>query len=103
MLLWMMIIIIYRWSVFQDDYSVTLANGIITKEMNVVCPVDASGCFTEEVADFKGMHVKVKQSKEDKARNPTSYAWLLESVNVVYECVPVCCTFCFVWPGDQLC
>lgn len=51
--------------IFQDDYNVTLANGIITKEMNVVCPVDASGCFTEEVPDFKGMHVKVSTDQTE--------------------------------------
>lgn len=38
---------------------VCLANGVIRKDGDVVCPVDASGCFTEEVTDFKGMYVKV--------------------------------------------
>ena len=37
----------------------TLAHGIISKDMEVICPVDVSGKFTEEVRDFKGMHVKV--------------------------------------------
>ncbi|XP_072027331.1 isoleucine--tRNA ligase, cytoplasmic-like [Amphiura filiformis] len=41
----------------QDDYRVCLREGIITKEM-VICPVDSSGCFTDEVTDFKGQYVK---------------------------------------------
>jgi isoleucyl-tRNA synthetase len=44
----------------EDDYRVCLANGVITKDMNIVCPVDPSGRFTEEVTDFKGMYVKVR-------------------------------------------
>ncbi|CAH1783925.1 unnamed protein product [Owenia fusiformis] len=42
----------------EDDYRVCLAHGIITKDMEIICPVDASGRFTDEVADFKGQHVK---------------------------------------------
>ena len=36
----------------EDDYRVCLAAGIITRDMAAVCPVDASGCFTEPVTDF---------------------------------------------------
>lgn len=32
---------------------------IIQKDSVPVCPVDASGCFTAEVADFAGQYVKV--------------------------------------------
>ncbi|XP_066285526.1 isoleucine--tRNA ligase, cytoplasmic-like isoform X3 [Branchiostoma lanceolatum] len=42
----------------EDDYRVCLANGVISRDGTVVCPVDASGCFTEEVTDFKGQYVK---------------------------------------------
>ncbi|XP_069101274.1 LOW QUALITY PROTEIN: isoleucine--tRNA ligase, cytoplasmic-like [Argopecten irradians] len=42
----------------EDDYRVCLANGIISKDSAMICPVDASGRFTDEVVDFKGMHVK---------------------------------------------
>ncbi|XP_014670049.1 PREDICTED: isoleucine--tRNA ligase, cytoplasmic-like [Priapulus caudatus] len=42
----------------EDDYRVGLANGIITKDMKLICPVDDSGNFTDEVTDFKGMYVK---------------------------------------------
>ena len=42
----------------QDDQRVCLANGIISRDMKMVCPVDPSGRFTAEVADFEGQHVK---------------------------------------------
>ena len=42
----------------EDDYRVCLANGVITRDQEIVCPVDASGKFTDEVTDFKGMYVK---------------------------------------------
>jgi len=42
----------------EDDQRVCLANGVITRDMKLVCPVDPSGRFTEEVTDFKGMYVK---------------------------------------------
>ncbi|XP_043220915.1 isoleucine--tRNA ligase, cytoplasmic-like [Amphibalanus amphitrite] len=42
----------------EDDYRVCLAAGIITKDMEMVCPVDASGRFTEPVTHFKGQYVK---------------------------------------------
>ena len=54
------------WILFQflsyfkkDDQRVCLNNGIITRDMKMICPVDASGRFTEEVRDFKGQYIKV--------------------------------------------
>lgn len=35
-----------------------LANGIISKDGEIVCPVDASGRFDESVTDFQGQYVK---------------------------------------------
>lgn len=44
----------------EDDYRVCLSYGVIGRdEANIVCPVDAAGRFTDPVADFKGIHVKV--------------------------------------------
>lgn len=43
----------------QDDYRVCVDFNIIQKDSPPVCPVDASGCFTEEVTDFAGQYVKV--------------------------------------------
>lgn len=42
----------------EDDYKVCLKYGIITRDMPIICPVDASGKFMEEITDFKGLHVK---------------------------------------------
>uniref|UniRef100_A0A1I8P093 Isoleucine--tRNA ligase, cytoplasmic n=1 Tax=Stomoxys calcitrans TaxID=35570 RepID=A0A1I8P093_STOCA len=42
----------------EDDHRVCLLAGIITKSSPVICPLDDSGRFTEEVTDFKGMYVK---------------------------------------------
>lgn len=42
----------------EDDYRVCLAAGLITKAGPLVCPVDASGSFTSDVADFTGQYVK---------------------------------------------
>uniref|UniRef100_A0A8C3VGB5 Isoleucine--tRNA ligase, cytoplasmic n=1 Tax=Catharus ustulatus TaxID=91951 RepID=A0A8C3VGB5_CATUS len=41
-----------------DDYRVCMDFNVIQKDSVPVCPVDASGCFTAEVADFAGQYVK---------------------------------------------
>ncbi|CAK8675951.1 unnamed protein product [Clavelina lepadiformis] len=41
-----------------DDYRVCLSNGVFEKDGDPICPVDASGQFTEEVTDFAGQYVK---------------------------------------------
>jgi isoleucyl-tRNA synthetase len=42
----------------EDDYRVCLAFGIISKDEEVVCPIDSSGRFLDSVTDFAGMYVK---------------------------------------------
>lgn len=42
----------------EDDFRVCLRYNIITKDQRPVCPVDDAGRFTDEVAHFKGQHVK---------------------------------------------
>ncbi|TGZ66266.1 hypothetical protein CRM22_005414 [Opisthorchis felineus] len=42
----------------EDDYRVCTVHGIIWKDASIVCPVDATGCFTAEISDFAGMYVK---------------------------------------------
>ncbi len=49
-----------RCSFLQDDYRCNLKYGIIEKDMDPVCPLDMAGRFTADVADFKGLHVKVQ-------------------------------------------
>ena len=43
----------------EDDLRVAVRYGIVLKGESVVCPVDYSGRFTDEVTDFKGQYVKV--------------------------------------------
>lgn len=42
----------------EDDYRVCLANKVITRDQEIVCPLDAEGKFTSEVTDFAGQYVK---------------------------------------------
>uniref|UniRef100_A0A915BL74 Isoleucine--tRNA ligase, cytoplasmic n=2 Tax=Parascaris univalens TaxID=6257 RepID=A0A915BL74_PARUN len=42
----------------EVDYQTCLENGLITREMKPICPVDECGRFKEEITDFKGMYVK---------------------------------------------
>ncbi|XP_003739104.1 isoleucine--tRNA ligase, cytoplasmic [Galendromus occidentalis] len=42
----------------EDDYRVCLLNGVITKDQDIVCPLDAAGRFVDPVSDFKGLYVK---------------------------------------------
>lgn len=42
----------------EDDYRVCLTNKIISKDGEIICPVDESGRFTKEVTHFAGQYVK---------------------------------------------
>lgn len=42
----------------EDDYRVCLANGVIARDSEIVCPVDDTGRFVEPVHDFVGQFVK---------------------------------------------
>lgn len=42
----------------EDDYRVCLANKVITRDQEIICPLDAEGKFTKEVTDFCGQYVK---------------------------------------------
>ena len=41
----------------EDDFRVCVSSGIATN-VNVPCPIDANGRFTNEVPDFQGVYVK---------------------------------------------
>lgn len=43
----------------EDDFRVCLKYGIVKKGESIVCPIDASGQYTDEVTDFIGQYVKV--------------------------------------------
>lgn len=42
----------------EDDFRICLANGIITRDQDPICPVDGSGKFVLPVEHFKGEYVK---------------------------------------------
>ncbi|KAL1965029.1 hypothetical protein VTN77DRAFT_6089 [Rasamsonia byssochlamydoides] len=42
----------------EDDYKVAVENGVINETRLPPNPVDERGCFTSEVPDFAGLHVK---------------------------------------------
>ncbi|GAU93666.1 hypothetical protein RvY_05568 [Ramazzottius varieornatus] len=42
----------------EDDYRVCLAHDVIAKDSAIVCPVDSSGRFTQDVSDFAGQYIK---------------------------------------------
>lgn len=41
-----------------DDFRVCLANGVIRKDDKEICPINETGCFTNEVPDYEGQYVK---------------------------------------------
>ncbi|XP_067616969.1 isoleucine--tRNA ligase, cytoplasmic [Eurosta solidaginis] len=47
----------------EDDYRVCFNAGIITKSSTVICPLDESGRFRNEVTDFAGLYVKDADKK----------------------------------------
>lgn len=42
----------------EDDHRVCIANGIIKKDVDLVCPLDPKGRFTELIYDFKNEYIK---------------------------------------------
>ena len=42
----------------EEDYNVAMQHGVISAERLPPNPVDDAGCFTKEVSDFEGQHVK---------------------------------------------
>lgn len=84
----------------EVDYQNCLENGLITKDMKIVCPVDESGRFTEEVTDFKGMYVKdadkqickrLKESgnliKQGEVKHSYPFCWRSDTP-LLYKAVP---------------
>ncbi|KAK2606458.1 hypothetical protein QQS21_003151 [Conoideocrella luteorostrata] len=42
----------------QEDYDAAVAAGFISPGRLPPCPVDEKGCFTDEIAEYAGLHVK---------------------------------------------
>uniref|UniRef100_A0A336LLA8 Isoleucine--tRNA ligase, cytoplasmic n=1 Tax=Culicoides sonorensis TaxID=179676 RepID=A0A336LLA8_CULSO len=75
----------------EDDYRVCLANSVITRDQEIVCPVDASGKFTSEVTDFKGQYVK------DADKNIIAH---LKKADRVYSAGQTKHSYPFCWRSD---
>ncbi|GBP07755.1 Isoleucine--tRNA ligase, cytoplasmic [Eumeta japonica] len=75
----------------EDDYRVCLAAGVISKDQEIVCPLDASGRFVEPVKDFLGQHVK------DADKNIIAY---LKSHNRLLQSGQVKHSYPFCWRSE---
>ncbi|XP_012286151.1 isoleucine--tRNA ligase, cytoplasmic [Orussus abietinus] len=84
----------------EDDYRCCLEAGIITKDQQMVCPIDSRGCFTEPVQDFLGLYIKVAdkeiikhlEAKKKLLYNGVSkhsypYCWRSDTP-LIYKAVP---------------
>ena len=68
----------------EDDFRV-LKNAGVTA---MVCPVDMAGCFTEEVSDFKGMHVKEADKAIMRFLKTTGALYVQEVIQHSYPFCP---------------
>lgn len=71
----------------EEDYRVCLANGVIEKGGALVCPVDENGCFTSEVKEFAGRHVK--EADPDIIKYLESHQMLFHKASIVHS-YPYC-------------
>lgn len=55
----------------QEDYDAAVAAGFISKERLPPCPVDDKGCFTQEIPNYEGQHVKAADKAIIKDLRPT--------------------------------
>ncbi|EFW99346.1 isoleucyl-tRNA synthetase [Grosmannia clavigera kw1407] len=55
----------------QEDYDAAVAAGFITPKRLPPCPVDDKGCFTAEIPEYVGQHVKVADKAILKDLRPT--------------------------------
>jgi len=84
----------------EDDHRVCIEHGVITRDGSVPCPVDEKGCFTSEVSDFAGLHVKeadkniqkyLKQEKrliiQSQIMHSYPFCWRSDTP-LIYKAVP---------------
>jgi len=84
----------------EDDFRVSMRYGIVRKDEPAICPVDASGRFSHEVIDFKGLHVKeadkhivkmlkekTKLVKQGTVNHSYPFCWRSETP-LIYKAVP---------------
>jgi len=66
----------------QEDYDAAVAAGFITPKRLPPCPVDEKGCFTSEVPEYAGQHVKTADKAIMRDLRPTGR--LLVESNVTH-------------------
>lgn len=84
----------------EDDYRVCMANGIISKDGELACPIDPAGRFIDPVTDFTGLYVKdadkeiIKRLKNDKrlvkqeqTKHNYPFCWRSDTP-LIYRAVP---------------
>ncbi|EAX96459.1 isoleucyl-tRNA synthetase family protein [Trichomonas vaginalis G3] len=84
----------------EDDYGACLKHGIITRDGEIVCPIDDNCCFTEEVPDYKGVFVKDADAqimdrlkkegrliKKETIKHEYPYCWR-SGTPLIYRCIP---------------
>ena len=75
----------------EDDNRVCLAHGVITKDGELVCPVDENGCFTPDVTLYAGRYVKA--CDDDICAHLKSVGRLVSKAAIVHS-------YPFCWRSD---
>lgn len=84
----------------EEDYNHLLANGVISADGEIICPVDDSCKFTSEVPEYEGLFVKdadgaiierLKSSghllKRDQIVHEYPFCWR-SGTPLIYRCIP---------------
>lgn len=75
----------------EEDYNAFVKNGLIQENEEVLCPVDGEGCFTSEVPEFAGRHVK--EADKEIIRH-------LKEQQLLYETTSIVHSYPFCWRSD---
>lgn len=75
----------------EDDYNCCIANGVIAKDGQVLCPVDENGCFTAEVTSYAGRYVK--EADQDIIKDIEAKGQLFSKGSIVHS-------YPFCWRSD---
>ncbi|KAI0812605.1 isoleucine-tRNA ligase [Irpex lacteus] len=68
----------------EDDHRVAIQNGILRADEMPPCPIDDSGCFTQEVHDFVGQHVKAADKEIQKVLKAKGRLIVQSTINHSY-------------------
>ncbi|OSX66491.1 hypothetical protein POSPLADRAFT_1177964 [Postia placenta MAD-698-R-SB12] len=68
----------------EDDHRIAIANGVLRPEEMPPCPIDDAGRFTDEVPDFKGLHVKAADKDIQKVLKAKGRLIVQSTINHSY-------------------